>query len=230
MSKIKCILLDCMETVVDVIKVPDMRMYSSFAYFGSGYEGLWRDFDQFVEDYNYAKTKLEENQMKYKEYNLYDRFGFMVRQKGISDAEYEKALAAISANYWKNYKTNCYVNDEVKTVLSDLHSRYRCGIVSNFMVYEGVEELLCDHGIDDYFEFVVTSIKVGWRKPHREIYDMALKLSEADKEEILFIGDDYICDYIGPTEYGFNAVLLDKKSENAKFRSLKELIYEIGIL
>lgn len=230
MSKIKFILFDCMETIVDVIKVPDMRMYSSFAYFGSGYEDLWRNFDQFVEDYNYAKTKLEENQMKYKEYKLFDRFGFMVRQKRLSDTECEKAVAAISANYWRNYKANCYVEDEIKTVLAELHSKYGCGIVSNFMVHEGVEELLYDHGIADYFEFVVTSIKVGWRKPHREIYDTALKLSEVDKEEILFIGDDYICDYVGPTEYGFNAVLLDKKNENGKFRSLKELIYEIGIL
>ena len=43
MSKLKCILFDCMETVVDVVKIPDIRMYSSFAYFGSGYEDLWSD-------------------------------------------------------------------------------------------------------------------------------------------------------------------------------------------
>lgn len=187
-------------------------------------------FDSFVEDYNNARIRLEENQLKYREHNLFDRFRFMVKQRNISEDECEKAVAAISANYWKNYKANCYVDDEVKAVLSDLHSRYRCGIVSNFMVDGGVEELLSDYGIDGYFEFVVTSIKVGWRKPHKEIYDAAFKQSRAEKEEILFIGDDYICDYVGPAEYGFSAVLLDKKNEKGRFQSLKELISAIGIL
>jgi putative hydrolase of the HAD superfamily len=31
------------------------------------------------------------------------------------------------------------------------------------------------------------------------------------KEEILFTGDDYVCDYEGPTKYGIDAVLLDKE-------------------
>lgn len=230
MFKPKCILFDCMETVVDVIKIPDIRMYCSFAYFGSGYEELWRDFDSFVEDYNFARTKLEDGLLKYKEYNLFDRFSFMVKQKLNSDDEIKEAVAAISANYWRNYKANCYVDDEVKDILSKLQAKYKCGIVSNFMVEEGIEELLDDFGVARYFDFVVTSIKVGWRKPHREIYDTALKLSEVEKDEILFIGDDYICDYMGPMEYGFNAVLLDKKNEDGKFRSLKELIDETGIL
>jgi putative hydrolase of the HAD superfamily len=227
--KPKFILFDCMETLVDVEKIPDIRMYSSFAYFGCGYEELWRDFDHFVEEYKYAKIKLEENQIKYKEHNLFDRFRFMVKQKSISESESDKALADISANYWRNYKANCYVEEEVKAVLKALHSSYRCGVVSNFMVDGGVEELLRDHGIAEYFEFVVTSIKVGWRKPHREIYDTALKLSKVEKEEILFIGDDYICDYVGPKEYGYNAVLLDKKEGDGRFRSLKELVDEMGL-
>jgi len=228
--KPKCILFDCMETVVDVKEIPDIRMYCAFAYFGCGYEKLWKDFDSFVEDYNFARAKLEEGQIEYKEYNLFDRFSFMVKQKLNSDDEIEEAVAAISANYWRNYKANCYVDEGVKDVLSQLQPKYKCGIVSNFMVESGIEELLNDFGVARYFDFVVTSIKVGWRKPHREIYDTALKLSEAEKEEILFIGDDYICDYIGPLEYGFNAVLLDKKKKDGKFRSLRELIFETGIL
>lgn len=230
MSELKCILFDCMETVVDVMKIPDIRMYCAFAYFGSGYEELWRDFDSFIEDYNYARMKLEEDKLDYREYNLFDRFNFMVKQKLSSHVQIKEVTSAISANYWKNYKANCYVDNEVKAVLSELQSKYKCGIVSNFMVEGGIEELLNEFNIARYFDFVVTSINVGWRKPHREIYDTALKLSKVKKEEMLFIGDDYICDYIGPKEFGFDAVLLDKKNENGKYRSLRELIEGIGIL
>lgn len=229
MSELKCILFDCMETVVDVIRIPDIRMYSSFAYYGCGYEDLWQSFDAFVEEYNYARLQLERDGLKYIEYNLFDRFNFMVKRKSIKREESIKAMAAISANYWKNYKANCYVDDAVKSVLSDLHSRYKCAIVSNFMVDEGVEELLAAYEVDQFFDFVVTSIKVGWRKPHKKIYDTALNLSKVSKDQILFIGDDYLCDYVGPKDYGFKAALLDKKNENGKFRSLGELVESIGI-
>ena len=216
MSEIKCILFDCMETVVDVFKLPDIRMYAWFAYNGCGYEDLWESFDAFVQEYNTAKNEMENGKSKYEEYNLFNRFSFMLNQKLAEKEKIEKALAAISNNYWCNYIANCYVDSDVKAALADMHSRYRTGIVSNFMVDGGIEELLAIHGIERYFDFVVTSIKVGWRKPHRGIYDAALKLSEVSKNQILFVGDDYVCDYVGAIDFGFNAILLDKKNDRSE--------------
>ncbi|WP_010250057.1 HAD family hydrolase [Acetivibrio cellulolyticus] len=228
MSEIKFILFDCMETIVDVLKLPDVRMYSAFAYHGSGYEDLWNDFDSFVSDFARVKSEMEKARQKYEEYNLFDRFRLMVNQKLTDENQIEKAVDAISANYWKNYKANCYVADDVKAALADLHSKFKCGIVSNFMVVGGIEELLEIHGIDKYFDFVVTSVNIGWRKPCKEIYDATLALARVPKEQILFVGDDYVCDYVGTTSYGFNAVLLDKENVNKnadrKVQSIKELL------
>lgn len=218
MSEIKCILFDCMETVVDVFKLPDIRMYAWFAYNGCGYEDLWESFDAFVQEYNSAKNEMDKGKSKYEEYNLFDRFSFMLNKK-LTKKEIEKALTAISNNYWCNYIANCYVDSDVKNTLAELHSRYRMGIVSNFMVDGGIEKLLAIHGIDRCFDFVVTSIKVGWRKPHRGIYDAALKLAEVSKDQILFVGDDYVCDYVGAIDFGFNAILLDKKNDKRGLES-----------
>ncbi len=215
MSEIKCILFDCMETVVDVFKLPDIRMYAWFAYKGCGYEDLWMDFDDFVQEYNAARIEMDKCRSKYEEYNIFDRFSFMVKQKLGEKDKVEEAVAGISDSYWANYKANCYVDDAVKATLADLHSRYRMGIVSNFMVDGGIEELLVIHGVERYFDFIVTSIKVGWRKPHRGIYDAALKLAEVPKDQILFVGDDYVCDYVGAIDFGFNAILLDKMKDRS---------------
>lgn len=211
MSSYKCILFDCMETVVDVIRKPDARLYSYWAYAGCGYESLWGSFAEFAESYGRIKNELGKYYKEFKEYNLFKRFEYLARELTNDKQVIEDVTEALARNYWQNYKANCIVHDAVKSILSELSAKYKLGIVSNFMVEGGIEELLAIHGIDKYFAFVVTSIKVGWRKPHHRIYDTALDFAKVSKEEILFVGDDYLCDYEGPVKYGFDAVLLDKE-------------------
>ena len=228
MLKSKCLLFDCMETVVDIVEKPDLNLYAWWAYNGSGYEYLWDSFNSFVIAYNAAKTQLELSRNKYEEYNIFERFRLMLSQNLIENFGANKVITAISQNYWYNYKANCFVDETVKSTLSYLCSNYKCGIVSNFMVEGGIEELLKIYGIDQYFDFVVTSINVGWRKPHPKIYDTALEFAKVQGEQVLFIGDNYICDYDAPVKYGFQAVSLDKddvnRETNQKIKHIKDLV------
>jgi putative hydrolase of the HAD superfamily len=216
-----------METVVDVIKKPDERLYSYWVYAGCGYEYLWDGFDSFAEQYAKIKDELKKRYKELQEYNLFERFEYMAGQLTDDSNVMENVTKALSVNYWRNYKSNCIVYDNVRSVLSELSGKYRLGIVSNFMVEGGIEELLEINGIDRYFDFVVTSIKAGWRKPHYKIYDAALELAKVPKEEILFVGDDYICDYEGPLKYGFDAVLLDKA---CNYRNIEKRIISLDKL
>lgn len=110
-------------------------------------------------------------------------------------------------------------------------SRLTCGIVSNFMVENGIEELLSRFGVIQYFSFVVTSVGEGWKKPHSRIYDTAARLAKVANEKILFIGDNYECDYIGPRNYGFHSILLDKENRYPRvadsINSMDELLEKI---
>lgn len=224
MTETKCILFDCMETVVDIVKKPDLRLYSWWAYYNCGYECLWESFDSFMNEYNIAKNELAQNKKIYQEYNIFERYRFMVNKKTKEKNELDKAITAISQNYWKNYKDNCFVDDSVRTTLSYLCSRFKCGIVSNFMIEGGIEELLKIHNIDKYFDFIVTSINIGWKKPHAKIYDTAVDLAKVPKEQILFVGDDYLCDFKGPIKYGFKAIFLDKANiKNDECRRIENI-------
>ncbi|NLG90063.1 MAG: HAD family hydrolase [Clostridiaceae bacterium] len=228
MTGISCILFDCMETVVDIVKKPDIRLYCEWAYFGSGYESLWDSFDSFVDGYEKAVNYLKSKQQEYEEHNIIDRYRHMVRMIPVHLHETETVVNAIFENYWNNYKRNCIVHDSVKSTLYSLSDRFRLGIVSNFIVDDGVEELLDIHEISKFFDFVITSVKVGWRKPHENIYAAALDAAKASKEQILFVGDDYVCDYEGPLKYGFNAVLLDRESRfgsvNIRISGIEDLV------
>jgi putative hydrolase of the HAD superfamily len=128
----------------------------------------------------------------------------------LPEAMIEATADKLSANYWSNYKSGCFVREDVKRTLEKLSSRYRMGVVSNFMVMDGIEELLKITGINHYFSFVVTSVSEGWRKPHPDIYDKALQLSGTRPDEVLFVGDDYANDYAAPVSLGMKALHLDR--------------------
>jgi putative hydrolase of the HAD superfamily len=50
----------------------------------------------------------------------------------------------------------------------------------------------------------------GVKKPHRNIFDFALSLANASKEESLMIGDSYEADIIGAQEAGIEAVFFNE--------------------
>jgi putative hydrolase of the HAD superfamily len=206
------IFFDCMETLVDLHKLPAPRDYALWAYSGSGAEELWEDFDEFFRYYWLSKKELAAKLPEHAEYEMRDRFLYLIRQSlpDLPDAVTEKTADKLYANYWRNYKAGCYVRDDVRRALDQLSGRYKMGVVSNFMVMDGIEELLKMTGIDHYFSFVVTSVSAGWRKPHPEIYNKALRLSGAKPERILFVGDDYINDYTFPVGIGMKAAFLDR--------------------
>jgi putative hydrolase of the HAD superfamily len=86
-------------------------------------------------------------------------------------------------------------------------------VVSNFKVPGGVEELLEAHHLKKFFDFVITSINIGWRKPHPEIYRQDLGYADTDLNNIHFIGDDISKDYSTLKELGISAILLDRNNQ-----------------
>jgi FMN phosphatase YigB (HAD superfamily) len=90
--------------------------------------------------------------------------------------------------------------------------------------------------INDYFEWVVTSVDAGARKPDRRFFSYALKKCKVKKDEILFVGNQRNTDIQGANDYGIRCVWLsgrayrspdDTLSSRARptyaIRSLKQL-------
>ncbi len=214
-SIIKYILFDCMETLIDLTELPTMRDYAFWAYNGSGAESLWGSFEDFYSDYIRARKSMEEKLPKYREYEILERFKLAAAFNAGSDAFLtpDETAKMLYDNYWRNYVSKCYVKSDVMEVLPELSKKYHLGVVSNFMVENGIEELLLRNNIKYYFKFVVTSVKEGWRKPYNGIYNIAIEKTGVNKDYIMFIGDDYINDYKGPGSIGIKAVLLDRNNK-----------------
>lgn len=230
MEKIKYILFDCMETVVDLHRLPDLRDYASWGFDGSGVEELWEDFDEFFRYYLLARSDLSARLHENQEYEMSERFLHLVRLSfpDLPASRLENTAQCLNRNYWQNYKATCYVREDVLAVLPELAKEYRLGIVSNFMVRGGIEELLEINGVSRYFNVVVTSITEGFRKPHPAIYMAALDRLGARVEEAVFVGDDYVNDLVTPAELGMKPIFLDRYGKypevTGKISDFRELL------
>jgi putative hydrolase of the HAD superfamily len=222
-TTLKYILFDCMETLIDLTRLPTMRDYAFWAYNGSGVEHLWGSFENFFKCYAFAKKSMEDRLPDNKEYEILERFELIagLNENPGKTCTVEETAKRLYDNYWRNYVSKCYVKSDVREVLPGLSNRYSLGIVSNFMVKDGIEELLEKNNISSYFEFVVTSVKEGWRKPHPGIYNTAIEKTGVLKENILFVGDDFINDFNGPQSMNMKAVLLDR---NDKYKDIDQRV------
>jgi FMN phosphatase YigB (HAD superfamily) len=62
-------------------------------------------------------------------------------------------------------------------------------------------------GLADAIDGVVTSHDVGWRKPHRAMFDRALELAAAAPNEAFMVGDNPVADVRGAQAVGIRAIL-----------------------
>ncbi len=90
-------------------------------------------------------------------------------------------------------------------------------------------------GIHHYFRKIYTSEEIRSPKPAREIFDYAIKSSNARKSTSLMIGDDFETDVLGALAYGIDAVFLDRQGKfvdnnNAHISRFKNVLYKINTL
>ena len=101
----------------------------------------------------------------------------------------------------------------------------RLGIVSNFAWR--LPELVAGLGLADWFDLILTSARVGYRKPRPEIFEHALATAGVAADKVLYVGDDPKCDEAGARAAGIRSLLIDRRrrapSRGGQLRSLATL-------
>ncbi|MDR2699657.1 MAG: HAD family hydrolase [Nitrososphaerota archaeon] len=107
---------------------------------------------------------------------------------------------------------NCVKLDEnAKTVLQNLHGKYKLGIISNYPTSEEVHTVLKANEIDELFDIVVISCAVNRRKPSPEIFQITLKKLGVLAEETVFVGDRAYADISGAHAARIKAVYIKRR-------------------
>lgn len=91
---------------------------------------------------------------------------------------------------------------------------YKLSIISNTASLYQVFKSLEHYGIREYFEDVTLSSITGYRKPHPEIYKIAMHQVKSKPEECIFVGDRISKDILGAknAKLGASIQLVPKES------------------
>lgn len=108
---------------------------------------------------------------------------------------------------WRSARNWTRIAPDTTKVLERLSARYELGVICNS---DGtMARLLKAVGLSGYFRSITDSGAVGHQKPSPEIFRLALAAMGAHPEQSVYVGDIYSVDYVGATNAGMKAVLID---------------------
>jgi putative hydrolase of the HAD superfamily len=103
-----------------------------------------------------------------------------------------------------------HIFPDVEPALDALKSRgLILGVVSNWVW--SLPELLHSLKLVAHFDFIAASARVGYEKPHPEIFRYALQEAGVDAAEAIHVGDHVDADVVGAREVGISPVLVDRR-------------------
>ena len=100
---------------------------------------------------------------------------------------------------------------------------HRVGLISNTHHRPMVDHLLQSMGLHDVFEHVTTSVEHGHRKPHPHIFTDTLNAMGLVPAETVYVGDNYLDDYMGSGDAGMSCFLIGRHARVPVNRQLRTI-------
>lgn len=186
---------ECLEEIYDDYKFD--RFYVSFEAFFSIYfpnnVKLWGEYRQGIID----KPTL-----------IVERFLYMLRPFGINDTRY---ILQINDDFLRRTTIKTRLVPGALDLLEYLRPSYRLYILSNGF-REVQDKKLINAGLAPYFKSMILSEDAGINKPHKSIFDFALKNTNSRRKESLMIGDSWEADIAGARNAGIDQLWLNPES------------------
>jgi len=164
---------------------------------------------------------MEMNTLMWDQYDLgiiqrdvirYQRFNRILLALGVDD--YKLSLT-MSSEYVALSPTKKNLLPNAKSILDYLEKKYRLLIITN-----GFDEIqsvkLASSGISNYFQSVITSERIGYKKPAREIFDYALSKNNFQHSEAIMIGDNLNTDIKGATNASIDSIYFNPSKKEHK--------------
>ncbi|MEO8087815.1 MAG: YjjG family noncanonical pyrimidine nucleotidase [Bacteroidota bacterium] len=171
----------------------------------------------------------ERNAMMWEQYRLGKIDKDMLRNKrfeltfwdmGIEAVE--KISAQLSDDYVNAAPKRNHLFPDAYEVLEYLHQKYTLHIITNGF-HEAQFIKLDGTGIRKFFQNIIISEHVGFKKPDINIFNYAVKSAKTIPEECIMIGDGLEVDVLGAQRAGWDAVYFNPK----KIAHAEVITYEI---
>ena len=123
-------------------------------------------------------------------------------------------IASAVEAYFSAFYAFCRLIPGTEEMLAGLKGKYRLGLLSNFTHPPAARGLLDFFGLTPFFEVVLISGDLGYRKPHFSVFEQLISELGVERDQILFIGDDLGPDIRGAKEAGLNPVWMTYVRDN----------------
>jgi FMN phosphatase YigB (HAD superfamily) len=186
------------------------------------FEAFYRAFSQSFEQVN------EIRRTECREIRNQERMRILVRLLGHeADAVPWEILDSLTKTHMGQLSESFEVREETIEVLEWAKNRFRRAMISNFDYSPALHDALERFGIRSAFETVIVSDEVGWRKPHRIIFDHALDRLGIAAGDALFIGDQLYVDVYGAVNSGIDVVWIETERQDWLKPGLPEPTYKV---
>jgi YjjG family noncanonical pyrimidine nucleotidase len=181
------------------------------------------DSQQFMDIYNPINVAY----WKLYERNEIDQEALRVnRLKDAFEAiDFEVTLEEINSisNLFIEYLTsNNHLIDGTIDLLEYLKDKYTLHIITNGFSF--VQEVkLQKSNLDKYFVTITNSELAGHKKPHQNIFQYALLLANASKNQSIMIGDSIEADVLGAINFGMKAVYFNPENETVSHNQIIQI-------
>lgn len=175
---------------------------------------------KFVANKNAWNQKGREEMHEYRVVDILaktlEEFGY----PALTPEELEKAATA----YFNPEEMLYPVVEGCHETLQELQNRgLKLAIVSNASSGKLIRDAMAHRGLEKYFQVVIVSADVGYRKPHPAIFKLALQELGVKPEKTVMIGDVPAYDVEGPQALGMKSILAAyiESREGKRFPSAK---------
>ncbi len=216
---IKAVIFDYIGTLVNC-KGYSMQASEDGLYRALVAEGFDMEKGKFLDAYNIFHQKYRK--VRYKQFREVTNavwvsealcsLGFSVTPQ---DARVKCALNV----FFQDFIDTLELRVGAKKLLSETAAQTKVGLISNFTHAPVIHKSLRKIGIHPYFNAIVVSEDVGWRKPSPHIFKDALGRLQVEASEAVYVGDSPIEDIKGAKDAGLKTIFVP-----SQFNSLKELV------
>ena len=137
---------------------------------------------------------------------------------GFEVTEDDPRIKAVLNIFFQDFIDNLELREGAKKLLRKTRKQGKVALISNFTYAPVIYKSLRKLGISEFFNVVVVSQQVGWRKPSSYIFQFTLKCLEVQANEAVYIGDSPNEDIKGAEQAGLKTVFVP-----SQFNSLKDL-------
>ena len=182
-------------------------------------------FLKFYNPINHAQWKLYRENKITQEDLRFNRLN-----KTFEKLNYSASIGLIdniSEKYITYLSTFPHLFEGTLELLEALKNRFRLHIITNG--FDKIQQFKIENsGIESFFEFVFTAEKVGFKKPHPEIFIQSLKTVNTTAEASIMIGGSFEADILGALNQGMQAIHFN--SHNEEVHTKCPIVYSLAEL